>query len=606
MSEIVPADSRPVPRLNLEELRPFLSLILARAAEGEGEDALFQRILAGCLQVVGYDRERKNRRLAAQPKQETYEAVQTAALMVEEVAIPSWTNQTDIEDLRHHVVIVIRLGDLIAFHASDPGIRSRLAASIGNGTINGFGRLSLVPQGIMNAAFVQGVTRTVWLRGIHHPTSLKSDTKMLSGSNLGDAIDPLGDQTYHFTAVRCEFDDGELQFTVGVAPDEARIWVARMRTWEAFRTAAVVALARVAETRNPSFAPIRFLAVPGDGGAAVSQAFDMGLYPPELMDVGGSEDEMLEDRLRIASETAFLVTPTDGPNLIATILRNGAQIGTISLHFDIDGEVVVCNAQAIADQQADRADLEKIERYCEDRATLVVRYDSEHVISGGTLYRYRFRDHPFGGYEWGDFNGWTITREKPPTLDEIGNDMSLFSWVWGRWSGLIEEDFGGGWLACDDGAGEKADFIHFDEVAQVLTLIHVKASDSDSNARSVAVAKYEVVTSQAIKNLRYLDRENLREGLLTRLGGGGPVLTWHDGVPCDRTEFLDPIARIHPRATRKVVIVQPHLLRDVWARADADPASREGGRLRQLNTLLVGADGSCRALGASLTVVGVG
>ncbi|HKP76559.1 MAG TPA: hypothetical protein VJT67_13610 [Longimicrobiaceae bacterium] len=604
MTETVTAGQRPIPRLELDALRPFLSLTLARADEEEAGDRLFQQVLAGCAQVVRDDGPRKRRGLAAQPKQETYEAVQAGAMMVEEVSTPAWTTQPEIVDVRHHVLVVIRLGELFAFHSDDAWIRETIARNLGARGVPGLAKLSLVPQGIMNAAFVQGVTRTVWLRGIHHPTSLKSDTKMLSGTNLGDAIDPLGDQTYHFTAVRCELDDGDVQFTVGVAPDEGRIWVSRMRNWEVFRAAAVIMLTRVAETRNPSFAPIRFLAVPGPGGAEVSHAFDMGLYPPELMETGAG-DPAVEDRVRIASEYAFLVDPGEGANLTATVLRHGERKGRISLHFLIEDEQVTCNAAAVADRGADRGDLEKIEQYCEDRATLVVRYDSDHVISGGTLFRYRFRDHPFPGYAWADLGGWTITREKPGTLADIGNDSSLFDWVWGRWSGLLEEGFGGGWLACDDGAGEKADFIHFDEARQELTLIHVKASDSDSPGRSVAVAKYEVVTSQAIKNLRYLDRDNLRDGLLARLGGGERVLTWRDGTPCGRDDFLRALARMQARCTRKVVIVQPHLQREVWARAEANPESQEGRRLRQLNTLLVGADGSCRAVGASLTVIGV-
>jgi len=220
------------------------------------------------------------------------------------------------------------------------------------------------------------------------------------------------------------------------------------------------------------------------------------------------------------------------------------------------------------------------------------------------LYRYRFRDNPFSGYDWADLTGWTITSEKPSSLDHIGNETSLFCWVWGRWSGLLEAGFGGGWLACNDGAGEKADFIHFDEQAQVLTLIHVKASDSDSAQRSVAVAKYEVVVSQAIKNLRFLDRENLQAGLVSRLNGEGRVLTWRDGNACDRAVFIDALSRMLPRCNRRIVIVQPHLRKEVWERADANSESQEGGRLRQLNSLLNGADGSCRGLGASLTVTG--
>jgi hypothetical protein len=594
----------PVARLELDSLRPFVSLLLLQSPEDQASDALFRNVVHGCAELCRVDTERKRRRTGAEPKYETAEAIQAGAILIEELTVPAWTSDLNVWDVRNHIVVVMRFGNFFAIHSSDSSVREKIATNAGNDAIPGFGKLSLISQGIMNAAFVQGVTRTVWLRGIHHPTSLKSDTKMLSGSDLGDAIDPLGDQTYHFTAVRCGFDDGQADVTIGVAPADSRIWISRAGNWEAFKAAAIVVLTRVSETADPSFAPIRFLAVPGSGGKDVEAAFDMGFYPPEMMDRDGGENPNREDRERIASEIAFDVTPQGGPNLTAVIRRKGTRIGTIALYFDISEEHVVCNAQANADDPPDREDIDKIERYCEDGDMLVVRYDSEHVISGGFLYRYRFRDHPFSGYDWADLAGWSITAEKPSTLGEIGNETSLFCWVWGMWSRLLDDGFGGGWLACDDGAGEKADFIHFDEDAQILTLIHVKASDSDSDRRSVAVAKYEVVVSQAIKNLRFLDRDNLRDGLLSRLDGDGTVLTWHNGNPCNRQDFLEALGRVQARCTRRVVIVQPHLRKSIWERALDDPTSQEGGRLRQLNTLLVGAEGSCRALGASLTVLG--
>lgn len=46
-----------------------------------------------------------------------------------------------------------------------------------------------------------------------------------------------------------------------------------------------------------------------------------------------------------------------------------------------------------------------------------------------------------------------------------------------------------------------------------LSLIHVKASDDAKVSRGVSVSKYEVVTAQAVKNLRSLDRAILSEGL---------------------------------------------------------------------------------------------
>lgn len=593
------------PRLRMDELRPYVSLVVARAPEDIRAHELFAQVMLGCLELSKSASDHKRRGPGAEPKIEEIDAYQVGAILVEEYTTPSWTTQADVVDRRNHVIIVFRLANLFAFHCSDPSIRRSISANIGHNEVPGFARLAEIQPEIMNAAFVQGVTRTVWLRGIHRPTSLKSDTKTLSGLDLGDALDPLGDQSYHFTAVRCQFDSGEFDVTIGISPFESRIWISRASSWDAFKVSALVILARIAETHNPSFAPIRFLAIPGDGGKEVKDAFDVGLYPPEMLEGGADNDAFREERERIAERFSFDVSPLDGPDLHGTILLDGETIGALTLRFDISNPMrVVCHSTTLSQAPDHADDVRLIERYCENGEMLIVRYDSEHVISGNVLYRSRFRDHSFGGYQWADFSNWNITREKPSSLERIGEEDSLFCWVWWRWGGLLSPDFSGGWLACDDGPGEKADFLYFDEDAQVVSLIHVKASDTDSDRRSVAVARYEVVVSQAIKNLRYLDRENLRAGLLARIEENGPMLTWYKGEPCGRADFVNALSRIQPRCEREIVVVQPHLQKAIWDRTNANPESRDAGRLRQLSTLLIGAEASCRALGARLVVFG--
>src|SRR5204863_232813 len=69
------------------------------------------------------------------------------------------------------------------------------------------------------------------------------------------------------------------------------------------------------------------------------------------------------------------------------------------------------------------------------------------------------------------------------------------------------------WLACNDGSREIADFIHLARPVGALarlTLIHVKPSSSDSAARQISLGDYELVVSQAVKNLRFLEIKRLR------------------------------------------------------------------------------------------------
>ena len=91
-------------------------------------------------------------------------------------------------------------------------------------------------------------------------------------------------------------------------------------------------------------------------------------------------------------------------------------------------------------------------------------------------------------------------------------DKSLFGLVVRHWPNLEERGEQTGWLVCDDGAMESADFIHLDEASEVpeLTLIHVKGSGSKVEERGISVSDYEVVVGQAVKNLRHLDRVHLK------------------------------------------------------------------------------------------------
>lgn len=66
----------------------------------------------------------------------------------------------------------------------------------------------------------------------------------------------------------------------------------------------------------------------------------------------------------------------------------------------------------------------------------------------------------------------------------------------------------------------------------------MKAAGSAEPTRDIAVAKYEVVTAQAIKNLRSLDRILLEEGMQQGMNRAIKNLVWHNGKPTSRQEML--------------------------------------------------------------------
>lgn len=158
-----------------------------------------------------------------------------------------------------------------------------------------------------------------------------------------------------------------------------------------------------------------------------------------------------------------------------------------------------------------------------------------------------------------------------------------------------------GWLVCDDGAMEVADFIHLD--GDLLTLIHAKGAQSADPARNVSVSSYEVVASQATKCLRWLDEVFLSQNLAAGIGRKVGHAVWHDREPSTREDFLREIQDLGTRYRRRVVILQPQITDRNFAHG-ATANGPEGIRHRQLMTLLNGTRAACQAVGAELVVVG--
>src|SRR5207248_2293193 len=148
-----------------------------------------------------------------------------------------------------------------------------------------------------------------------------------------------------------------------------------------------------------------------------------------------------------------------------------------------------------------------------------------------------------------------------------------------------------------------------------LSLIHVKgahtsAATSAAN-RGISVSDYERVTAQAVKNINFLDNQLLVTGLEAIMRERIEKLVWRDGERQERRdEMLAALGGIGSSYQRRVVVVQPRVSRGAYnaARKDQDAGTESGrvARLRQLDTLLLAAEASCRELGSEFVVVGDG
>ena len=171
-----------------------------------------------------------------------------------------------------------------------------------------------------------------------------------------------------------------------------------------------------------------------------------------------------------------------------------------------------------------------------------------------------------------------------------------------------------GWLVCDDGAMESADFIHLDDARNPpeLTLIHVKGSGSADAGRNLSVSDYEVVIGQAVKNLRHIDRGLLGDKLAANATGVLKDAVWHNGErQKDRKALLQVLMGLGSNLKTKVVVFQPRVRRSVFNAIrkkmdDGKPTDAAVRRMQQLDALLLGARADCFSLGASFAVVADG
>jgi hypothetical protein len=222
-----------------------------------------------------------------------------------------------------------------------------------------------------------------------------------------------------------------------------------------------------------------------------------------------------------------------------------------------------------------------------------------------------------------------VTQEKPPAPTEEVNgkkvitgsvplqdmmtdsDQSLFKWIFKEGLNLLKLNLPSSkkcWLYCDDGSSEVADFVHLDVSMPTkrLTLIHAKGASSDSTSRQSAPGPYELVASQAIKNLRAFDSQQLLGRIENRLKSKGAQRIWDkpwqlNSKPMPNSmAFQKALKGLGTNVKFKVIIVQPHVRK-------SDFTNRVGNNdtvgARQLRTLLFGVESVARAVNAEFCVV---
>lgn len=517
----------------------------------------------------------------------------------------SWTSSPAFMDRQHHLVVVSAMASLYCLYLSDGVLLERIAREV-DGSDEPWKSARQVAPGRLNALFIKGRTKTLWLRGVHARSTFKADQKVLSGLNLVDALDPLGDQSYTFTAARCQSDLAGRKAAYGVAPLKSRAWFGQSKDWPAYRELVERLLKLLSTTTDERADPLPVLSVPAyniSTWSEVGEVFDIGVVPNSLLDPA----ELQEREGGEGDELDLEIDVVGGkPPLLAVSVRDvqSERNGNYALTLELTPGRVRC--EFTAGDQGGEADA-LLSRLQAAEGQLSIHFSGGVSASGGRLHRVRYRDLHFERFAWSSFAEVEVGKEKPDRLSPatIGEGDSLFCWVVKNWrNGMLPWLPKGGWLACNDGALELADFLHFDPVEPRLSLIHVKATKAGKK-REIAVSPFEVVVAQAVKNLRHVDPEIAGEEFMSRLGKQIREAVWKDGKLAGRAQMLAALRRAGSGSSRRVVIVQPHTRRTARDQAlRARHGSRERHLIRQLHTLLLAAQRDCAALGADFLVVG--
>jgi hypothetical protein len=603
--------------LGQESLHPFKSFLLCETSSKEGLRQIVDSVIEEMTGLFE-GREHISGLLRGAAREDG--DLQTAFLYYKELARTAWTSDPEFLDTINHLAVVCRLRQQFAIYSSDAALLRRVRKLLGAKKPRSIiAKLQLISAGRLNAAFIKGETQALWLSGTHRRVASKVDNKVITGLDLRYALDPLGDQSYFFTAARCRTPLGAASSFVGLSPRKSFLWAGQSSSWSDFVATVSVVLKRIGSQRRLKLDPFPVIASSvGDATSrrSVQDAYDAALIPPEITDP--VVDEESRRKAENWSQLRFEIKPGIGSNFSARLSFPGESgldlIGTATFEFDLtaanrlDWTVTVKSPpKASRAIQARLADALAI--LSNEKKWLKVWYESGHVLAEQDIFHLRYREFPFRNYVWADLKDYKRDQEKPKplTVENIGKDKSLFSWVKNYWRPGPAKGVLRGWLASNDGSMEIADFIHLDDTADppALTLIHVKGANSykPGTARPISVSAYEVVTAQAIKNLRHIDQELLAGNFVQRLDKRIKEAVWHNGKKVSRNAMLTALKGVTSNYIRRVIVFQPQVMRSVLETARKGRGAIQL-RAKQLDTLLLSSQASCQSLGSEFYVIG--
>jgi hypothetical protein len=606
-----------MPAINQNAFKPFLSVAFLEAHSVEIADGGLAKVLQAEAKEVINSAIDPAKQPAASPQKwpirsvidsptaNDQQGIHIATLVYSHKGPPSWLAETRLIDEVHHLVVIAVQESRVALACSDTAMRDHLAKSLKSATLLSGDKVA--------EAFVGSDAKTIWLTGVHARTAVKADSKTLAGSALENALDPIGDQSYALSAIRSQpkvqgLGEYPGRVVVGAAPSASRIWLGRPNDWLDFVGQIKLLLTHL-KHRHRATELYHFLSRPVPNLSNVNMAYGIAVLPSAMLaeDAGLTEDERRE-MSRWAYDTFYNVKGTCNADLSVNVTSQGEHIGQAELTVSANttGRVSISAKWVANIGKGSKEDRSACLKYLRDPRQVKVHYDSGHAIADGNCYLAGWTDHLLT-WEFCDLSGYNLWQEKPKLTgkqklaDQIGvlNDKSLFAYV-------QRDLFHEGWLACDDGAMEIADFIHLNLKTDRLTLVHVKGAGHKTGFKELSVSDYEVVVSQGVKNIRHLTPVMLADALEKGTNKDIARAVWLDGErKTDRKDMITAIRNLPAHAPRTLLILQPRLseaTHDACKRI-IDSKSAEVIRFKQLNALMLGARVAAMGAGAEFRAI---
>ncbi|KAA5923580.1 MULTISPECIES: hypothetical protein [Pantoea] len=587
-------------------IKPFLSILLGMSPEATSAAETHEKI-SSIIRTEG----RKEQVVNMHPvRQDSSGEALIFYTHYEVLKNPSWFSGNILTDIENHIFITFNLNNTFAFYVSEKGLKDEIRTYFFTPLIP---NIKVINISQLNYLFInEDNIKMLWLLGTHGRESFKADSKVLGGESVADTLNPLEDQSFVMSAVRTSLDGTEK--TIGLNPYKSSLWRGPCKDWKTFENRVIEIIDTIDKNKNEVENPISILATPIAEMKGVSNVYDLSFLDPEFNKNDLSESKV--DRLHtIKNKYTFKIFDTlNSPDISLEIFKNLISIGEIKISPKILDYSVEFDVIEKIPKKGKKPELDYFANTFKYPELIKCWYESGHAIINSRVFKTEYRDVIYNNFIWANFDNFDISKEKPElngkaALNKIGTQKSLFCWMKHHWCGLWDShenfmttDKPSGWLFCDDGAGEKADFIHIDEHKDkvYISLIHIKAANSNSCDRRISVGAHDIVLNQAIKNLRYISRKNLTTDLRERAENAIAKYCWNNNVISDHGSFITAIEALEKNSKIKfrVIIVQPHTMKSYYDK------NVQSNIRKQLDVLLVSAESAIRASGAEFYIIG--